>query len=256
MSKRTWLAHGIHFNAEEIGRLGTRRRRRRPLRGLQHGARLGHLPDLRARARRASPVGLGVDGSASNDASNMMEAVRHALMIGRLRYGAAAITHLDVLRWATEGSARCLGARRHRQDRGRARGRSCAVHARRAALFRRPRSARGAGAVRRASRRSGDGRGPLAGGRGRLVDFDLDALDRRASRSGARFRLRRADFASSTSEAPDAAARLLVRLPRLGPTIRARADALQSGSCCFSPRCGPARRMRWRAAARSSPCRR
>ena len=39
----------------------------------------------------------------------MMEAVRHALMIGRLRYGASSITHFDVLRWATEGSARCLG---------------------------------------------------------------------------------------------------------------------------------------------------
>jgi 8-oxoguanine deaminase len=56
-----------------------------------------------------SPVGLGVDGSSSNDSSNMMEAVRHALMIGRLRYGAEAISHLDVLRWATEGSARLLG---------------------------------------------------------------------------------------------------------------------------------------------------
>ena len=54
-------------------------------------------------------MGLGVDGSASNDASNMMEAVRHALMIGRLKYGASAVTHLDALRWATEGSARCLG---------------------------------------------------------------------------------------------------------------------------------------------------
>ena len=30
-------------------------------------------------------------------------------MIGRLRYGASAATHLDVLRWASEGSARCLG---------------------------------------------------------------------------------------------------------------------------------------------------
>jgi 8-oxoguanine deaminase len=39
----------------------------------------------------------------------MMEAVRHSLMIGRLRYGASAVTHTDVLRWATEGSARCLG---------------------------------------------------------------------------------------------------------------------------------------------------
>ena len=54
-------------------------------------------------------IGLGVDGSASNDSSNMMEAVRHAMMIGRLRYGASAVTHLDALRWATEGSARCIG---------------------------------------------------------------------------------------------------------------------------------------------------
>jgi cytosine/adenosine deaminase-related metal-dependent hydrolase len=42
--------------------------------------------------------------------SNLMEGVRHALMVNRLHYGsAAAVTHLDALRWATEGSARCLG---------------------------------------------------------------------------------------------------------------------------------------------------
>ena len=38
-----------------------------------------------------------------------MEAVRQALMIGRLRYDAATVTHHDALRWATEGSANCLG---------------------------------------------------------------------------------------------------------------------------------------------------
>jgi len=108
MSKRTWLAHGIHFNAEEIGRLG------RAGVGVSHCAASnmvlasGICPtcDLEA---AGSPVGLGVDGSASNDSSNMMEALRHALMIGRLRYGASGVTHLDVLRWASEGSARCLG---------------------------------------------------------------------------------------------------------------------------------------------------
>ena len=108
MSKRTWLAHGIHFSAEEIGRLG------------RAGVGVGHCAasnmvlasgicrtcELEA---AGAPVGLGVDGSASNDCSNMMEAARHALMIGRLRYGASAVTHLDVLRWGTEGSARCLG---------------------------------------------------------------------------------------------------------------------------------------------------
>jgi 8-oxoguanine deaminase len=53
-------------------------------------------------------LGLGVDGSSSNDSSNLMEGVRHALMINRLTYD-ATITHRDALRWATEGSARCLG---------------------------------------------------------------------------------------------------------------------------------------------------
>jgi 8-oxoguanine deaminase len=108
MSRRTWLAHGIHFNAEEIKRLGAAGV------GVCHCATSnmvlasGICPTCELEAAGA-PLGLGVDGSASNDSSNMMEAVRHALMIGRLRYGAAAVTHLDALRWATEGSARCLG---------------------------------------------------------------------------------------------------------------------------------------------------
>src|SRR5574337_1259669 len=108
MSPRAWLAHGIHFNAGEIARLG------RAGVGVCHCAASnmvlasGICPTCELEAAGA-PLGLGVDGSASNDSSNMMEAVRHALMIGRLRYGADKVTHLDVLRWATEGSARCLG---------------------------------------------------------------------------------------------------------------------------------------------------
>jgi len=108
MNKRAWLAHGIHFSAEEITRLG------RAGVGVCHCAASnmvlasGICPtkDLDG---AGAPVGLGVDGSASNDSSNMMEALRHALMIGRLRYGASGVSHRDVLRWASEGSARCLG---------------------------------------------------------------------------------------------------------------------------------------------------
>jgi 8-oxoguanine deaminase len=108
MSRRVWLAHGIHFNADEIKRLGEAGV------GVCHCAASnmvlasGICPTKDLDASGAS-VGLGVDGSASNDSSNMMEALRHALMIGRLRYGASGVTHHDVLRWATEGSARCLG---------------------------------------------------------------------------------------------------------------------------------------------------
>ena len=55
------------------------------------------------------PVGLGVDGSASNDGSNLIQEVRQAMLIGRLLYSAGEMTHDAALRFATEGSARCLG---------------------------------------------------------------------------------------------------------------------------------------------------
>lgn len=108
LTPRAWLAHGIHFDDAEVATLG------------RHGVGICHCAasnmvlasgicrtvELEAAGAK---LGLGVDGSASNDASNMMEALRQALMIGRLRYGAEAISHRDVLRWGTEGSARCLG---------------------------------------------------------------------------------------------------------------------------------------------------
>jgi 8-oxoguanine deaminase len=108
MSPRVWVAHGIHFNDDEVRRLG------------KHGVGVCHCPtsnmtlasgQCRTQELEAagSPVGLGVDGSASNDNSNLIESVRHALLINRLTYGAEKMTHLDALRWATEGSAACLG---------------------------------------------------------------------------------------------------------------------------------------------------
>jgi len=108
LTERTWVAHGIHFSDPEIARLG------------EHHVGICHCPtsnmvlasgQCRTRELEAAGaiVGLGVDGSASNDNSNLMESVRHAMMLGRLRYGADGVTHLDALRWATEGSARCLG---------------------------------------------------------------------------------------------------------------------------------------------------
>jgi 8-oxoguanine deaminase len=108
LHERTWLAHGIHFDDGEVARLG------------KAGVGVSHCPTsnmvlasghCRTKELEAAgvAVGLGVDGSASNDSSNLMEGVRHALMMNRLVYGAAGVTHLDALRWASEGSARCLG---------------------------------------------------------------------------------------------------------------------------------------------------
>jgi 8-oxoguanine deaminase len=54
-------------------------------------------------------VGLAVDGSASQDASNLVQEIRHAFLLQRAAQGVEAVSHLDPLRWATAGSARCLG---------------------------------------------------------------------------------------------------------------------------------------------------
>jgi 8-oxoguanine deaminase len=108
LGPRTWVAHGIHFTGEEIQRLG------RAGVGVCHCAAadmafgVGICPTRDLEAAGVA-IGLGVDGSASNDSSNMMEAVRHSLMLARLRYGHSAVAARDALRWATEGSARCLG---------------------------------------------------------------------------------------------------------------------------------------------------
>jgi 8-oxoguanine deaminase len=108
MSKRLWLAHGSCLSAEDVRRLG------RAGVGVCNcaasdmllGLQICPTKDLEA---AGATIGLGVDGSASNDSSNAMESLRHSLMLGRLRYGASRVTHRDVLGWATEGSARCLG---------------------------------------------------------------------------------------------------------------------------------------------------
>lgn len=108
LGPRTWLAHGIHFNPDEISRLGAAGT------GICHcpvsNMRLasGICPTLDLEQAGAT-IGLGVDGSASNDASNLMYETRQALYLQRLRYGAERITPQKVLGWATRGSARLLG---------------------------------------------------------------------------------------------------------------------------------------------------
>ncbi|MFZ0609856.1 MAG: amidohydrolase family protein, partial [Xanthobacteraceae bacterium] len=108
LNERTWLAHGIHFNDTEIERLA------------RAGTTISHCPcsnqtlasgtcPVCAMERTGVRVGIGVDGSASNDSSNLMQEVRAAFLLQRSRYGVAAVSHLDTLRWATKGSAACLG---------------------------------------------------------------------------------------------------------------------------------------------------
>ena len=108
LSERTWLAHGIHFNQGEIQKLG------------QAGVGICHCPSsnmmlasgicrILELEEAGSSVGLGVDGSASNDGSNMIAELRQGMYLQRLRYGASKISHEHVYNWASTGSAKLLG---------------------------------------------------------------------------------------------------------------------------------------------------
>jgi cytosine/adenosine deaminase-related metal-dependent hydrolase len=103
-----WFAHGIHFNDQELELLA------RTKTGVAHcpssNMRLGSgIARVREMIDRGVPVGLGVDGSASNDSSDMLGEARQALLLQRVRYGAGGITSDEVLKLASEGGARILG---------------------------------------------------------------------------------------------------------------------------------------------------
>lgn len=103
-----WHAHMVHCSPAEIERLGRTRT------GAAHcpssNMRLGSgIAPLRAMAAAGMRVGLGVDGSASNDASHLLAEARAALLLQRVGGDASALTARAALRLATRGGAEVLG---------------------------------------------------------------------------------------------------------------------------------------------------
>ena len=109
ISDDVWVAHGVHFDDAEVKRLGATGT------GIAHcpssNARLGAgMCRVRDLQDAGSPVGLGVDGAASNEVGGLQPELRQALYTARQRARRAdAFMPADALRLATEGGARCLG---------------------------------------------------------------------------------------------------------------------------------------------------
>jgi cytosine/adenosine deaminase-related metal-dependent hydrolase len=103
-----WLAHCVHLAPGAIARFaetGT---------GVAHcptsNGRLGAgIAPVRALLDAGVPVGLGVDGAASNESARMVDELHQALLVARLAGGPLALTAREALRMATMGGARCLG---------------------------------------------------------------------------------------------------------------------------------------------------
>jgi cytosine/adenosine deaminase-related metal-dependent hydrolase len=103
-----WLAHCVHLSDAAIGRFA------------ETGTAVAHCPSSNARlgagiARVRAlldagvPVGLGVDGAASNEHGGLSGEIRQSTYAARMRGGPAALTARDALRLATMGGAACLG---------------------------------------------------------------------------------------------------------------------------------------------------
>ncbi len=103
-----WLAHGIWFDDEEIVRLGRAgvAIAHCPTSNMRLGSGICRVRDLRA---AGCPVGLAVDGSASNDSSNLLAELRQTLLLHRVINGAEGMSVDEVLEMATLGGAGCLG---------------------------------------------------------------------------------------------------------------------------------------------------
>ncbi len=103
-----WFAHGIHFNDEELSLLAAT------------GTQIAHCPSsnmrlgsgicrVREMIDRNINVALALDGSASNDTSDMLGELRQALLLQRVTKGADALSSTEVWKMATENGARLLG---------------------------------------------------------------------------------------------------------------------------------------------------
>ncbi|AET67028.1 cytosine deaminase-like metal-dependent hydrolase [Desulfosporosinus orientis DSM 765] len=114
IGENVWFAHAIHLNRREIDLLA------------RSGSGVAHCPSSNMKLgsgicptsdlfKAGVKLGIAVDGSASNDGSNMWEEVRRAYLLNHLRYKDEGLSAYETLKCATRGGADVLG----RPDTGR-----------------------------------------------------------------------------------------------------------------------------------------
>jgi 8-oxoguanine deaminase len=102
-----WYAHGIHFTNDEIANLSKTGTGicHCPTSNMRLGSGAARVPEMLSAGVR---LGLGVDGSASNDSSDMLAELRNCFLLQRLAHGSSAITARQVLSLGTSGGASLL----------------------------------------------------------------------------------------------------------------------------------------------------
>ena len=105
---RCFHAHSVWLNDGEVNRMATSGAgvAHCPVSNMRLGSGIAPVADM---LRAGVNVGIGVDGSASNDSSHLFYEVRQSLLIERIRYSESDISARDVLTMATKGGAAVLG---------------------------------------------------------------------------------------------------------------------------------------------------
>ncbi len=108
VNERSWFAHCIYINEKEAKKMGKHQC------GVSHcpssNLRLGSgIAPIRMFLNNKVPVSLGVDGSASNDSSNMLGEIRQAMLVSRVKDSVSSMPAYDALWLATKGGAKVLG---------------------------------------------------------------------------------------------------------------------------------------------------
>ena len=108
LGEDVWCAHCVHLSEADVGAFGSTRTgvAHCPTSNLRLGAGIAPARDLIDAGAR---VGLGVDGSASNERSDLFLEVKQALLVARGRGGPGAMTAREALRLGTRGGAAVLG---------------------------------------------------------------------------------------------------------------------------------------------------
>ena len=108
MGEDVWFAHGIHFTEDELKRLAETGTgvAHCPISNMKLSSGVALVPKM---LELGVPLGLAVDGSASNDGSNLLEEMRVAYLLHRRWWSRQAPSAYDILKIATRGSARVLG---------------------------------------------------------------------------------------------------------------------------------------------------
>jgi len=103
-----WFAHLVVLSDEDIAKLAAAKvgMAHCPSSNMTLGSGIARVTEMKGTDIR---IGLAVDGSASNDTSNMIREVRNAMLLQRVQYGADAMTAREALHMATMGGASVLG---------------------------------------------------------------------------------------------------------------------------------------------------